>query len=213
MGIYAQRPGRLVGQLLGDLLVLAWTLVWAGAGILVDRMVSTLAGPAREAAQTAERLAGNLSDAAAQTSQIPGLGEQLRRPFDSAAGSLGDLVGAAERQAATIERVAALAGWLVFLVPVTLVLALWLPRRIRFHRRARAAQAFLDSSADLDLFALRAMASQPMHVLAAISPDPVAAWRSGDRVVINRLAEVELHSSGLNLPPSLRAAGSSQQRS
>ena len=213
MGIYAQRPGRLVGQLVGDLLVLAWTLAWVGVGVFVNRMVSTLAGPAREAAQTAERLAGDLSEAANQTSQVPGLGEQLRRPFDSAAGSLGDLVGAAERQAETIDRVAALTGWLVFLVPVTLVLAFWLPRRIRFHRRARAAQAFLDSSADLDLFALRAMASQPMHVLAAISPNPVAAWRSEDRAVINRLAEVELHSSGLNLPPALRASETSRQPS
>jgi hypothetical protein len=72
---------------------------------------------------------------------------------------------------------------------------------------------FLDSSADLDLFALRAMASQPMHVLAAISPDPVAAWRSGDRAVITRLAEVELHRSGLNLPPALRTAEASLERS
>jgi hypothetical protein len=213
MGIYAQRPGRLVGQLLGDLLVLGWTLAWVGVGILVDRTLSTLAGPARDTARTAERLAGDFSDAATQTSQLPGLGEQLRRPFDSASGSLSDLVGAAERQAATIERVAALAGWLVFLIPVTVVLAFWLPRRIRFHRRARAAQAFLDSEADLDLFALRAMASQPVHALAAISPDPVAAWRSGDRMVINRLAEMELHHSGLNLPPALRASESSRQPS
>ena len=212
MGIYAQRPGRLAGQLLGDLLVLAWTLVWAGVGVLVDRTLSTLAGPARETAQMAQRLAGDLSDAATQTSKVPGLGEQLRRPFDSASGSLGDLVGLAERQVATIERAAALTGWLAFLIPVTVVLAFWLPRRIRFHRRARAAQAFLDSSADLDLFALRAMASQPMHVLAAISPDPVAAWRSGDRAVITRLAEVELHHSGLNLPPALREPGTRAER-
>ena len=213
MGIYAQRPGRLVGQLLGDLLVLGWTLAWVGVGILVDRTLSTLAGPARDTARTAERLAGDFSDAATQTSQLPGLGEQLRRPFDSASGSLSDLVGAAERQAATIERVAALAGWLVFLIPVTVVLAFWLPRRIRFHRQARAAQAFLDSEADLDLFALRAMASQPVHALAAISPDLVAAWRSGDRMVINRLAEMELHHSGLNLPPALRASESRRQPS
>jgi hypothetical protein len=69
---------------------------------------------------------------------------------------------------------------------------------------ARAAQAFLDEGADLDLFALRAMATQPMHVLAAISPDPVGAWRAGDRSVIDRLAEVELRRSGLTLPAALR---------
>ncbi|SDS22238.1 hypothetical protein SAMN04488543_1311 [Friedmanniella luteola] len=204
MGIYASRPGRRAGQLLGDGLVLAWVVLWAVVGVVVDRTVSLLAGPARETARTAERIAGTFSDAAGEAGQVPGLGEQLRRPFDSASGSLGDLIASAERTVVVVERIAALTGWLTFLVPVAVVLALWLPRRIRFHRRARAAQAFLDSSADLDLFALRALAAQPVHVLARISPDPVAAWRAGDRAVITRLAEVELHRSGLDLPAELR---------
>jgi hypothetical protein len=206
MGIYASRPGRRAGQVLGDALVLAWVVSWAVVGVLADRTVSLLAGPARETARTAERIAGNFSDAAGQAAQVPGLGEQLRRPFDSASGSLGELIASADRTVVAIERVAALAGWLTFVIPVAVVLALWLPRRIRFHRRAKAAQTFLDSSADLDLFALRALAAQPMHVIARISPDPVAAWRAGDREVITRLAEVELHRSGLDLPAELRVA-------
>ena len=204
MGIYASRPARRAGQLVGDALVVGWVVAWAVVGVLVDRTVSLLAGPARETARSAERIQGSFSEAAGQAAQVPGLGEQLRRPFDSASGSLSELVASAERQVAVVERVAALTGWLAFLIPVAVVLALWLPRRIRFHRRAKAAQVFLVSSADLDLFALRALAAQPMHVLAAISPDPVAAWRAGDRAVINRLAEVELRRSGLDLPAELR---------
>jgi hypothetical protein len=204
MSIYASRRARRSGQLLGDALVVGWVVLWAVAGVLVDRTVSLLAGPARETARTAERLAGDLADAGSQASQVPGLGDQLRRPFDSASGSLAELVAAADRQVAVIDRVAALTGWMTFLVPVAVVLALWLPRRIQFHRRAKAAQTFLDSSADLDLFALRALAGQPMHVLARISPDPVAAWRAGDRDVITRLAELELRRSGLDLPAGLR---------
>jgi hypothetical protein len=203
MGFYASRPGRLAGQLLGDLGVAVWVVVCAVLGIVVDSAVSRLAGPARETAGTAQRLAGNLSDAAGSASQVPGLGEQLRRPFDAASGSLGQLVDTANQQARTIEHLATLLGWLVFLLPVVVVLAFWLPRRIRFHLRSRAAQAFLDSAADLDLFALRALASQPLPVLARISPDPVAAWRRGDRTVINALAEVELDRTGLRLPPEL----------
>ena len=200
MRIYAQRRGQLAGQLAGDLAVLVWTVVWAAVGIAVDAAVSALAGPARETSRTARDLAGQLGDAATSAGQLPGLGEQLRRPFDAAAGSLGDLVAAADRQAASIERVAAVMGWLVFLIPVTTVLLIWLPRRVRFVRRARAAQRFIDAQADLDLFALRAMANQPMHVLAGISDDPVRAWRSGDRQVIDALAEVELREAGLSLP-------------
>ena len=89
--------------------------------------------------------------------------------------------------------------------PGRLLVAVWLPRRIRFYRLAKAAQHFLDEGADLDLFALRAMATQPMHVLAGISRDPVAAWRAGDRSVIDRLAEVELRRSGLRMPTIAKA--------
>jgi hypothetical protein len=200
MRIYAQRRGQLVGQLAGDVAVLVWTVVWAGVGIAVDAAVAALAEPAHETARTARDLAGQFGDAATSAAQVPGLGDQLRRPFDAASGSLGTLVATADRSAATIERLATVAGWLAFLIPVTTVLLLWLPRRVRFVRRARAAQRFLDAQADLDLFALRAMANQPMDVLAAISHDPVGAWRAGDRRVIDALAEVELRQAGLALP-------------
>jgi hypothetical protein len=100
----------------------------------------------------------------------------------------------------SIERLALIGGWVVFGIPVAMVVALWLPRRVRFYRQAKASQAFLDSTADLDLFALRAMASQPLYVLAAVSDDPVKAWRSGDRRVIDELAALELRRNGLRMP-------------
>ncbi len=202
MRIYSQRGGRRAGQVVGDLSVLVWTVVWAAVGLAADAAVAALAGPARETARTARDLASQIGDAASSAGQVPGLGDQLRRPLDAASGSLGDLVATADRQAATIERLATVTGWLVFLVPVTTVLLLWLPRRVRFVRRARAAQRFIDASADLDLFALRALANQPMHVLAAISDDPVRAWRAGDRRVVDALAAVELRDAGL-APPKL----------
>lgn len=200
MRMYARRRGQLVGQLVGDVAVLVWTVAWAVVGFAVSGAVAAVAGPVRDTARTARDLSGQLGEAAGTAAQVPGLGDQLRRPFDAASASLGDLVATADRQAATIERLAAVLGWLVFLIPVATVLLVWLPRRVRFVRRARAAQRFIDSQADLDLFALRAMANQPMHVLAAISDDPVSAWRAGDRRVIDALAEVELRGAGLSLP-------------
>ena len=207
MRMYAQRRGQLAGQLAGDLAVLVWGVAWAVVGFVVDGAVAALAGPARETSRTARDLAGQLGDAATTAAQVPGLGDQLRRPFDAASGSLGDLVATADRQVVIIERLAAVMGWLVFLIPVTTVLLVWLPRRIRFVRRAAAAQRFIDAAADLDLFALRAMANQPMHVLAGISDDPVRAWRAGDRRVIDALAEAELRQAGLSLPTRLGRPG------
>ena len=130
---------------------------------------------------------------------------ELRKPFDEAVGSLQGVIDAAADQVASVERVGMLLGWLVFLIPVILLLVIWLPARIRFFLRARAAQRFLDADADLDLFALRAMVVQPMHVIAKISDDPVAAWRRGDKEVIRALAAVELRRSGLIPPAGVRS--------
>lgn len=203
MGVYAARPARMITQLLSDLFVVVWAVAWGVVAVLVRQAVAVLATPARETARTATRLAANFNDAAVESAKVPGVGDQLRRPFDAAAATLASVISAADHQVESIERLALLIGWLVFAIPVAVVVAFWLPRRIRFYRQARAAQHFIDSSADLDLFALRAMASQPMHVLAAVSDDPVAAWRTGDRAVINQLAELELERSGLRMPARL----------
>ena len=204
MGIYAKRPAKMIGQLVGDGFVVVWTIGWGIVAIFVHKVIEVLAAPARETARTAMRLAENFREAAAEAAKVPVAGEQLRRPLDSASVSLGTLIQSANEQVASIERLALIVGWLVFLIPVTIVIAFWLPRRIRFYRQAHASQVFLDSLADLDLFALRAMAAQPLYVLAEISDDPVQAWRSGDREVINKLAEIELRRNGLQLPATLR---------
>ena len=200
MAIYASRPGRLAGQLIGDAFVLGWALVWGLVGVFIHQVVSVLAIPARETARTATRLVTNLRDAADQAANVPGVGDDLRQPFDAASVTLGNVITSANQQVVSIERLAVIAGWVVFLIPVAVVVAFWLPRRIRFYRQAKASQAFLDSNADLDLFALRAMASQPLYVLAAITDDPVQAWRAGDRQVIDQLAEIELRRNGLRFP-------------
>ena len=205
MGIYAKRPAKMIGQLVGDGFVVLWAIGWAIVAIFVHRVIEVLATPARETARTAMRLAENFREAAAEAAKVPVAGEQMRRPLDAAAGTLGNLIDSANDQVVSIERLALIVGWLVFLIPVATVVAFWLPRRIRFYRQAHASQVFLDSLADLDLFALRAMAAQPLYVLAEISDDPVQAWRSGDREVINKLAEVELKRNGLRLPTTLRA--------
>ena len=205
MGIYAKRPAKMIGQLVGDGFVVLWAIGWAIVAIFVHRVIEVLATPARETARTAMRLAENFRQAAAEAAKVPVAGEQMRRPLDAAAGTLGSLIDSANDQVVSIERLALIVGWLVFLIPVATVVAFWLPRRIRFYRQAHASQVFLDSLADLDLFALRAMAAQPLYVLAEISDDPVQAWRSGDREVINKLAEVELKRNGLQLPATLRA--------
>jgi hypothetical protein len=199
--VYAQRRARMLSQVVVDLFVAVWVVVWWFVGRTTQRTIAAVAAPARSSGDAARDLRDQMREAAEQTGQIPGLGAELRRPFDGAARSLQGVIDAADEQVATVERAGLLLGWLVFFIPVIIVLLIWLPARIRFFLRARATQRFLDAQADLDLFALRAMVTQPMQVIARISDDPVAAWRRGDREVIRALAAVELRRTGLDLPP------------
>lgn len=207
MGIYASRPGKLAGQLIADAFVVVWSIVWAFAGTLVHQTVGQLAAPARQTARAATRLASDFRDAADKAATVPGVGAELRRPFDAAAGTLGGVISSANEQVVSIERLALIVGWLVFLIPFSIVVTFWLPRRVRFFRQTQASQLLLDSGVDLDLFALRAMANQPLYVLAKISSDPVKAWRAGDRAVIDQLADTELRRNGLRRPERASRGG------
>jgi hypothetical protein len=80
---------------------------------------------------------------------------------------------------------------------------LYLPRRWRFVRDATAGASFVDAAEDLDLFALRALCRQPMHVLAKIRDDPAGGWRARDPEVVTALAALELRDCGLSVPARL----------
>jgi hypothetical protein len=203
--VYARRSWLLLRQLTADLFVLVWSVGWALLGILVHRLVAALAGPARATANALREVAADFQGAADRAGGVPGIGENLRRPFMEAVERLGTVIAAADQQVVAIERLATVLGWLTFVLPVGMVLAVWLPLRLRFIRRMRAAQRFLHSGAALDLFALRSLAYQPLHVLTQISPDPAAAWRAGDREAIDALADLELRRCGLRLDRDRRA--------
>src|SRR5665809_62982 len=111
MGIYSTRPGRLAGQIFGDLFVLGWTVVWGGMAIFVNQMIAVLAIPARETARTASKLMDNMRDAGEQASLVPGVGEDLRRPFEAASIVLTHFVIWVKDQVASIERLALIGGW------------------------------------------------------------------------------------------------------
>jgi hypothetical protein len=198
--LYADGQVRRSRQVLGDLLVVLWVVVWLQLARVVHDATLGLATPGRKIQAAGGGLAARLRDAGSAVDDVPLVGDKVRSPFDGA-GRAADQIAAAG--ASQVEAVQHLAFWLgisVAAVPVLVVLALWGPARWRFVRQATAGQRFIDSSADLELFALRAMARQPMHRLARISTDPVAAWRAGDPAVVRALATLELEDAGLRPP-------------
>jgi len=200
MKLYADAPGRQARQVLGDLLLVLWVALWLKLAFVVRDATLALAVPGEQIESAGTGLAGRLRDAGSSVGEIPLVGDQASAPFEGA-GDAADKIAAAG--AAQVEAVHTLAFWLglcVGAVPILVVLAIWLPMRWRFTREASAGQRFIDSAADLDLFALRAMSNQPMHRLARISDDPVRAWRDGDASVVRALAALELKDTGLAPP-------------
>jgi hypothetical protein len=207
MKLYADGSARRTGQLLGDLLLVAWVLLWVWlAGVVRDATLA-LATPGEQIARAGGGLASGLRDAGSRVGEVPLVGDDVRAPFDGA-GDAADQIAAAG--SAQVEAVESLAFWLwlaVLTIPVLVAVAGYLPLRWRFVREATAGQRFVDSADDLDLFALRAMANQPLHRLARITDDPAGRWRERDADVIRSLARLELHDTGLSLPRGSAGSG------
>ena len=200
MKLYADAPGHQARQVLGDLLLMLWIALWVRLSQVVRDATLALAAPGEQIEEAGTGLAGKLRDAGGTVGDLPLVGDQARAPFDGA-GDAADRIAAAG--AAQVEAVQTLAFWLslaVGAIPILVVVAFYVPLRWRFIRTASAGRRFVDSGADLDLFALRAMSNQPLHRLARISDDPVRAWRDGDPDVVRALAALELRDTGLGLP-------------
>jgi hypothetical protein len=197
---YAQTPGRLTAQLLGDVLLVVWVWGWVRVGGAVKDATLALAEPGRRLEAGAGDVAGSLRDAGRTAADVPFVGDELSQPFEAAGEAAGAIADAGRRQVEVVTDLAGLLGLVVTAIPVLIAVLLWVPPRLRFMRRAAAARRFLDSDADLRLFALRAMANQPMHRLARVSDDPVGAWRSDDLRTVRALATLELADAGLRPP-------------
>lgn len=206
MKAYADIPAPRARQAAGDAWLIVWTIGWIWAAVRLHELVMNLATPGQALADGATDLAGSIDSAGASAGQIPLVGETLSAPFAGMGDAARAIASAGQAEA---DAVAALALFLSLCLAVLAILSLavfWIPIRISFIRRASAAQRFVDADEDLDLFALRALSRQPLHVLARIDDDPAGAWRRGDRRIIDALGSVELRSEGL-LPPSRTTGG------
>ena len=197
MKLYADLPARRARQVLGDVVVIGWIVMWIVLGYAVHDAAVQLADPGHRVTSASVDLADRLHDSGQVVGDVPLVGDAAAEPFDQAGAAAEALADAGRAQVRAAERLALWLGWSVALIPILGALLLYLPPRARFVRRAAAGRALVDSAADLDLFALRALTHQPLSRLAAISDDPAAAWRQKDTATIGRLAALELAAVGL----------------
>ena len=207
MKVYADSTRTFTRQLLLDVAVVAWVLGWVWVGIVVHDGTRALAEPGQRAASSATRLSDSMTDAGQYLDDVPLVPGGVTAPFDKASDAADEIAVAGRASVRAVERLAFWLGVGIAAIPILLVALRYLPRRVRWVVEASAGQRFVDGPADLELFALRAMAHQPLHVLARITDDPAGAWRRGDQAVVARLAELELRKAGLRAPaPAARPA-------
>jgi hypothetical protein len=200
MKLYADSPARRSRQLLGDLLLVGWVYLWVQVSLVVRDATLALARPGREMSAAGSGLADQLRSAGQTVGDVPFVGDEVRAPFEGAGGAAERMAAAGQAQVAAVETLAFWLALAVAAIPVLSGLVVDVPLRWRFVRAATAGRRFVDSTDDLDVFALRAMVRQPLHRLARVSHDPAGAWRRGDRAVVRELAALELRDSGLSVP-------------
>lgn len=209
MKLYADSPVRRSLQLVGDVLLVGWVWLWVWTAQTLREATLALAGPGEQLRDAGTGLAEQLRSAGSRVGDLPLVGDEVRAPFDGAGGAAERIAAAGQAQVDAVESLAFWLGLVVGGIPVLVALAVYVPLRWRFVREATAGRRFVDDVDDLDLFALRALANQPLHRLARISDDPAGAWRRRDPDVVRRLAVLELRDRGLAAPEVHVSGGSS----
>lgn len=202
MRLYAQTAARRSRQLVGDLALVAWCVVWVLVARFVHGLVGALAGPGRSVEGAGRDLAVSMQDASEAAGSVPLAGDALAAPFDLARG-----VGTTLQEAGQTQQdvVATLAFWLAVVlaaIPISWALLRVVPARWQWVQEASAAARMID---DVELFAVRALQHRSLRELARVSPRPAAAWKGGDADVTVALARLELRALGLKPPPAVRA--------
>ena len=194
MKLYAETPGLRTRQLVGDLAVLAWMAAWVAAGVALYQLVEKLAVPGARVEQAGSSFAGDIAEIQQKVGRLPVVGGELQDPFGRLAGVGRTLAAAGVTQQEVVHQLALWLGVVVAVVPIVVLLLVWLPRRVSWAREAGAASRLRMDGADLELFAIRAVANRPLRDLHRVTPDPAGDLRAGE---YQALADLELRALGL----------------
>jgi hypothetical protein len=194
MKLYAEERLYRTRQILQDVAVLLWVVIWVRIGMIFHDLFAKLTAPGRLVETAGERLASTMTDIAGEIGDLPLVGDAMEEPFQAASTAGGELAGAGQTQQEVVLTIALWLGILLALIPILFVLYKYLPERFRWIRDASAASRLRIDAEDLHLFALRAVATKPLYELRRAHPDPAGALARGEYAP---LAALELGQLGL----------------
>jgi hypothetical protein len=198
MKLYAETPRYRARQLLADAATVIWIVIWVRIGFFMRDLVDRLAGPGETVENAGRSFSGTVDSFGSNLDDLPVLGDLLQRPFENIASAGRTLQEAGVSQQNAVHRLAFWLGLLIALIPIGYVLLKYVPGRLRWMREAGAASSLRIDSEDFELFAIRALANQPLYELRRASDDPAAAFAARD---FEPLAALELGQLGLKTRP------------
>lgn len=197
MVLYSDYPAARTRQIIADVVAVVVAVLVITVAVTVAAAIRALGGFGRDLEAAGLDFQSGLTDAAETLGGIPLIGGGIRGPFDLAADAGASVAEAGRQQQAFVELVATTTGWLIALLPLVLLTLVWLVPRIRFAVRSRRLRDMIAAGMTADTLAVRALSGAPLRELVAVHPDPAAAWRTNDPVLVRRLAEVELRRAGI----------------
>ena len=212
MRFYASSPVLRTRQVLADVGLLAWLVLWVLLARLVHGAVLVLAEPGRAVEELGSSVAGSMGTAADAARDIPVVGEDLAAPFEALGGAGGEVSGAGQAAQDGVGSLATVLAVALVVLPVGWLLLRWLAWRLGWLRDATAAQQMLAGTPELELLAARAVATAPLPALAALPEGTGAAWRAGDPAATRALAGLELRRLGLVVPERSQSASAGRGR-
>lgn len=202
MKLYADTPAHRSRQVLGDVLVLAWVVLWGWLALELRERLLKLRGPGESLERAGTSFSGSLGDAGDRIGGLPVVGDDVSGALRRAGGAGETVAEAGRSQQEAVDQLAAVLPLLILLLAVGIVLVRWLPGRLGWVRAAGAATRLIDGPDAVELFAVRALVRRPTTELAALPAATVTRWRAGDPEATAALAALELRSLGLRGPGS-----------
>ena len=196
--MYSEVPEQRRKQIASDVVVVLLVVLFVWIGKAVHDAVGSLAVLAtgvKEAGQTVE---GGFQSVADAVSGVPVVGESIGSAIagagDGTGGSLAELGQSGEDAVFMVARVV---GLVTAALPILVLMAVVLPRRIRRVRHMSVASRVLTDLHDPErrrLLAMRAAFGLPYDELLEHTPDPLGDLAAGrhDALVAAALADVGL---------------------
>lgn len=183
MRIYPDLPLARVRAVALDTLVLLLLLVCLLTGRAVHAAVSELDVLGRGVEDAGGQVEEAFQDAGGRVEDAPVVGKRIDKALSGAGSRTGEPVQRAGRRGrAAVADLADLLGWLVGGLPALVIVATWLPGRMRRARTLLAARRVFAGGIDDErrrLLAMRAAFSLPFEDLVRETRDPIGDLAQG----------------------------------